>query len=471
MSSNNMENVLKKPVTKIYSDAEIREILELDTISLLKKQPFYAYLLIRMNKRIDRSLPVAGVAVVDGEIDLYINPEGYLEYTKSERIAIIIHEILHVILLHYLRRNGRDASLWNVAADIALNQMVNTPEFKLPATALFPKHFNLPEGKTADEYYKILWKRNEKIEMPKELMDLLGKQLSKCPQCNGSGQSNGQDQNQQDGGQGEGEGEGEGQDQGQGHGGGQGQPCPNCQGSGKKPSGGNGNMKAPDFADMHPTWDRSTDVSEEVAEGLVRSMVSEAHEKSIGDVPGSIAELIKSILESKINWRAIFRNFVAKQRNTLRKSTWKRPNRRLGQQVTGFKKSKKLQVAVFVDTSGSVSSEELAMFNGEMQKIYQAGADVDVIECDAAIQKVYKYKKNIEPEFKGRGGTDFRPPFEYLKKHGMKPDCIIYLTDGYGCAPKECHIPTLWVLTPQGRRPYSEDGGDVSWGYDLTIED
>lgn len=412
-----MAEAAKKPVKKIYSNEEIQELLELDAVTLVKRQPFYAYILVRMNKRIDRSIPVAGVAVIDGEIDLFINPEGYTEFTKSERIAILIHEILHVILYHYLRRNDRDPSLWNIAADVALNQMVNTPDFKLPTVALFPKHFNLPEGKTAEEYYKILWKRNEKIEMPKELADLLGKKF-------GSGKGDGE-----------------------------------------------GGGKAPDFADMHPTWDRSTDVSEEVAEGLSRSLVQEAFDKSIGDVPGSISELVKSILESKINWRAILRNFVAKQRNTTRKSTWKRPNRRLGRQVTGYKKNKKLNVAVFIDTSGSVGNDELQMFNAEMQKIFQAGADMDVIECDMVIQKVYKYKKNLEPSFKGRGGTDFRPPFEYLKKYGMKPDCVVYLTDGYGCAPDYCHIPTLWVLTPQGRRPYAESGGDVSWGWDLTIED
>jgi predicted metal-dependent peptidase len=200
-------------------------------------------------------------------------------------------------------------------------------------------------------------------------------------------------------------------------------------------------------------------------------MVQDAYEKSQGNVPGNIAQLVSEILESKVNWRAIFRNFVAKRRHTNKKATWKRPNRRLGRQVMGYKKSKRISVFVFVDTSGSVSSEELAMFNGEMQKMYASGAEITVIECDAAIQKVYKYTKYIEPEFRGRGGTDFRPPFEYIKKNNEHPDCIIYLTDGYGHAPDKCNIPVLWALTPQGQRPMAASGGEVSYGACIVLED
>ena len=467
----------------------IEDIVQLDTIALLKKEPFYAYLLVKMHKKIDRSVPVAGVAVINGDIHLFINPEGYMRYTRGERIAILKHEVLHVILIHYLRRRDRDPSLFNIAADVAINQMVNSDLYKLPVDALFPHHFNLEENLNAEQYYKILWQRNEQIKIPPDLMQSLGKTLSQCSNCQGSGQEP-QDGNSGSGdseGDGENEGEGQGQGQGdspdgnqEGHGNGQGQgqggtPCSCCGGSGQKQPGegqGDGSeMRAPAFADMHPTWDRSTDVSEDVAESIVRSLVQEAYDKSIGKVPGEISALINDILSSKINWRAIFRNFVAKQRHTTKKNTWKRPNRRLDRQVMGYKKNKKLHVFVFIDTSGSVGGTELEMFNGELQKMYDAGTEITVIECDMVIQNVYKYKKHVQPTFKGRGGTDFRPPFKYVLEKNERPDAIIYLTDGYGHAPATCPFPVLWVLTPDSRRPMSEAGGDVTYGGQIVLQD
>jgi predicted metal-dependent peptidase len=46
---------------------------------------------------------------------------------------------------------------------------------------------------------------------------------------------------------------------------------------------------------------------------------------------------------------------------------------------------------------------------------------------------------------KGRGGTDFRPVFEYAKK--VNANGVIYLTDMMGTFPETCSLRTLWVST------------------------
>jgi predicted metal-dependent peptidase len=471
MSSAAEDQIVKPQAEEKFATREtIEDMLELDTITLLKKEPFYAYLLVKMHKKIDNHVPVAAIAVIDGDIILYINEFGYASLTRKERVAVLKHEILHVIMVHYLRRRDRDPELFNIAADIAINQMINTEHFHLPNFVIYPHHYNLPEGKTAEEYYKILWNRNEQIEIPEELKEALAEMLA-----NSQGNNQGQPQQGQ-GGQGQGQnGQGDEEEdpngqpqQGQGQGQGQSQGSGNGRQSGSRQGSG----RASWAADMHPTWDRSTDVSDDVAEAIVRSLVQEAYDKSQGKVPGEISALISEILSSKLNWRAIFRNFVAKARHTNKKSTWKRPNRRLDRQVMGYKKHKRLSVYVFIDTSGSVGGKELEMFNGELQKMHQTGTEITVIECDAAVQSVYKYKKNLQPTFKGRGGTDFRPPFKYVTEHNERPDCIIYLTDGYGHAPAEWkQCPVLWVLTPQSQRPLSDDGGEVRYGGQITLED
>lgn len=505
-----------------------------DIIVLLTKEPFFAYLAVKMKKVVDERVPVAGISVIDGEIILYINPTGYLSYTKPERLFILKHEVLHVIYIHYLRKGHRDHSLWNVATDVSINQLIESAHCQMPVDCLKidswqkEKGFTLPEKENAEKYYQILWERKEDLNIPEDMLKgALGQHLkdqqgqSSCPQCNGSGKINqnkgdgegdeesedsqgqGQGENQSDnqdgngsgGQQGDAEGNGEGEGQGEGQGdesldkglNPNGKPCPTCKGSGQNPSQGgqNGNnSRAPGFEGLHPTWGDSTEVSEQLAEDIVRSMVSEAVDKSRGNVPGSIKQLVDEIMKSKVNWRAVLRNFVAKRRSLNKKATWKKRNRRLGTRVMGYKKSKKLKLVIAVDTSGSVSDKELAMFNGEMQKIYQSGAEIDVIECDAQIHNVYKYTKKIERNgatFKGRGGTDFRPVFEMVNRGKMdnvdgrineKPDAVIFLTDGYGPAPDKFKIPTLWCLTPGGRKPYASTmNGEVSWGSVVKLED
>ena len=58
---------------------------------------------------------------------------------------------------------------------------------------------------------------------------------------------------------------------------------------------------------------------------------------------------------------------------------------------------------------------------------------------------------------KGGGGTDFRPPFEYVEREGITPACLIYLTDGYGPFPQNPPpYPVLWAMTTDVVPPWGE---------------
>jgi predicted metal-dependent peptidase len=58
----------------------------------------------------------------------------------------------------------------------------------------------------------------------------------------------------------------------------------------------------------------------------------------------------------------------------------------------------------------------------------------------------------------GRGGTSFVPVFEKIKEMNIKPDALVYLTDGYGTFPSDPGYHVLWgsiALTPEGY-PFGE---------------
>lgn len=464
------------------SDKEVLSKVADDLIVLLADEPFYVYVLTQMKKVVDTQVPVAGVSVIEGKITLYINPKGYLRYTKPERLFILKHEVLHVIFIHYLRRNGRDPHLWNVAADIAINQLIETEFCQAPVDCLKPEHYDLPLKESAEAYYNILLKKPGKIQIPLDLLEsILGRALSECPDCNGTGQQNENTENENGQGDNQGQGEG-GSGSGHSHGDGQGQPCPSCGGSGKNQN--QSDSKAPDFAGLHPKWDLSSDVGEQLAESMVRSIIKEAHKKARGNVPGAIKQVIEDFLDATVPWKQIFRQFIAKARSTSKYSTWRKQNRRLGDEIMGYKKDNKLLLAVAVDTSASVSDEQLQAFLSEIRRMVLIGANVIIMECDTNLADEPKkftrsMANNASFEFHGRGGTDFRPVFDYLSGKPIKvkgvsttinkklfprdPDAVIFLTDGYGPAPSEkFRVPTLWCITNNGRKP-------VEWGKELKL--
>ena len=143
--------------------------------------------------------------------------------------------------------------------------------------------------------------------------------------------------------------------------------------------------------------------------------------------------------------------FSSSSRRTRVKFTVKRVSKRYGTRP-GLKIQRSQKIAVAIDTSGSISLDELNMFFNEIHSMWQNGAEIEVIECDAAVQKTYNYRGKF-PEFvHGRGGTNFDPVFAYLNKNtNVLYDGCIYLTDGYAPAPEikpRCKV--FWVITPEG---------------------
>jgi predicted metal-dependent peptidase len=171
-------------------------------------------------------------------------------------------------------------------------------------------------------------------------------------------------------------------------------------------------------------------------------------------LPESIKDLIKLIIEKrkpKINWKRALKIFSSSSRKTQVKFTLKRVSKRYGTRP-GIKIKRNQKIAVAIDTSLSIPLKDFNLFFSEIYSIWRNGAEIEVIECDDIIQRVYNYK-GIFPEFvQGRGGTDFDPVFEYINRdRNVKYDGCIYLTDGYATEPRikpRCKV--FWVITPDG---------------------
>jgi predicted metal-dependent peptidase len=112
---------------------------------------------------------------------------------------------------------------------------------------------------------------------------------------------------------------------------------------------------------------------------------------------------------------------------------------------------------VVIDTSGSITDALLAQIAKELAVIGSSRVVV-VVECDAAVRRVYPFKGELR-DVCGRGGTDFRPPFDRTLLAKLRPDVVVYFTDGEGLAPlKPPRVPVLWCLTAGANPP-------AAWGH------
>jgi len=223
-----------------------------------------------------------------------------------------------------------------------------------------------------------------------------------------------------------------------------------------------------DAMKSHSIWEEAA--KDPILKELVKDIVRQAKElcnKEYGNIPAEVIEQIDDILRRRkqiVPWQKVLRMFCATATESNLDYTMKRQSKRFGTRP-GTRKEDVLNLAVGVDTSGSISDSQLVLFFNEIRWIHKNGAFVTIYECDCAIHKVYKFKGKFTGEVTGRGGTDLEPVLKEVEGHY---DALIYFTDFY--APKietKYRIPILWVLTTELSRhefPYP-------WGRHIKIED
>lgn len=368
-------------------------------------EPLLAFFLMRSTIIANNDLPyVAGVSVLNGRINLHTNPTRLSEFEPKVKIGILVHEYLHVLLLHCTERTSRDPkkhSKENIAKDMAINQIIlRCKNYGLPDWVISHDKdpFNYPPNLTSEQYFELLDKNYTDEEADELYVSF---------------------------------------DDHSGH--------------------GEGSCGAGALEGKAIIKELARAYAQTKNAGNKGDALSQA-----GNAYGNILEKLVSIESYDINWQTQAKRFMAKIVDSKRHFTFKRPSKRYGFPAQGEKFKVKTKVAAIVDTSGSMSASFLAHIGGQlnlMSKIMR----VDVIMCDVAVQgRINKFKPSKELEFPGRGGTDMQPAFDYVKEEGYRG--VICFTDGGLYTPTLSTLPTLWVSV--NNRSFTPPFGSlvhVSW--------
>ena len=208
--------------------------------------------------------------------------------------------------------------------------------------------------------------------------------------------------------------------------------------------GGSGESKAADYTSL---WEEDQFQACQITD-LVQSTTQ------WGSLPGDMVELIKKAAEGKIDYRGALRTFRSSILSQKRRLTRMRPSRRFSFEQMGSHYDFTTRLLVAIDTSGSVGSEELGRYFRIITTFFKYGIqEIDVLMFDDEVQgdpiKLNEAKKNKQEfKVKGRGGTNFQTPVNYVKEH-PNYDGLIIITDGFAPIPDVppfLRTKLLWVI-------------------------
>jgi predicted metal-dependent peptidase len=190
--------------------------------------------------------------------------------------------------------------------------------------------------------------------------------------------------------------------------------------------------------------------------------------KAAGNMPAGLEELIEGMLNPKVPWYVLMRRYVQEIIGLRDDYTYVRPNKRYEDLIipSAYTGEMVTCIVVAIDSSASVSSDDLKQFASEVGALSSAVADLIVLSCDTEVHEIAR-KDSCEDKIAslkvvGRGGTYFEPVFQWVRESGVIPDVLVYMTDGYAEFPEKAPgYPVVWLI--------NNNQVDPPWGNTIRI--
>jgi predicted metal-dependent peptidase len=458
---------------------------------------FYALVVSPLKRVYTTSMPTFAVGPEGSRYVLYVNPD-FARPQPFERIVMILeHEVLHVILGHCARGltafrmcETEDARRYfllasPIAVDLAVNEILrrNHPMevLKPPGRedlswATLCEDFDLPQDRTYEEYLVLMLKELQaRVPEPQKLINEIVESLREAIEAAGGidpGSLLGQVGAKLDNAMGDSESdaEGDGED---------GDPFETAL---KNHLG---------KAILEHLFEYIKDATD-AAQGphldnhgrrIVRSAVRSYKKEGRGTLPGGLEELVNRFLAPPtVSWTELLKAYcvnaqkskplrgfrrISKSRAATQKylasHAGDTPRARalsvLSKRIPlfpGTERDIRFEVYFVVDTSGSMSHDDLAVCLSELQHVQKASSDmvIHVLYVDCTVNKEYVLNSEDKLDFTmvGRGGTDFETAFKYISESSNHCDLVVYATDGHAPQPRtrlECQ--TIWLITKGGK--------------------
>lgn len=401
--------------TAVYN-RQTAELLEAAIAAASDAAPYYYSGILNL-RFIEQ--PGLGTFATSKDWRTFYDPQTLRDWTTSEAGAVIIHELEHLLRRHAERSpEGCDHGKFNIAADMEINQRLTG----LPAGGQYPATHGMPNGLTAETYYKLLPGDDEQPEPD-----------------DGSGD---------------------------GSGGGERQPGDGSGGSGKPSSAGKPSQCGSAAGGPAGDYETAQGVPSGLKEHQIEQAIRDVASACIGDGPGNE---IRAWAESELHidksaWMSALASAISGSIAAVSAPDgWVWPMRRdmadMGGAMLPRWTGHQPQCAVIIDTSGSITDEDINMAVAAGQFIAQA-AEVTFYGCST---RATNYGPALPGGLHGGGGTDLRVGIDlaikdgaalvvvitdtYTPWHSTAPDADIIIAGGLG-APENAHVPGYATYIP-----------------------
>jgi len=401
----------------------------LTRLTLRNDAIFFIALLYTMKHECTPGFPAP--AATDGSTIIY-NPDTFGAYSLADRQFILVHEILHVILFHTLRRgartvmvrdqHGNEHSLWNIACDYVVNGLAQEYGWTVPKEGIQPDPKFV--GLSAEQVYDLLLK-----------------------ECKSAGKPAGKPQ----AGEGEGEGEGEGDGDGDGA-----RVLP-----GRDISKSTEDVMDHDPNKPGPNEGKSkADMEREIGINTEKAMQSA---KAAGQLSQKMKDTLAAAQVDKEPWFNHLRRYMTVL--CAREYNWSRINARRLVACNIFSPDMRTEamgsIVVSIDESGSLLNSQLAAISAHVADMAREcnPKSVIIIRHTDSIEHVETFEApyNFQLERKSTGGTDFRPVFDYVEAECADVQVILMFTDMMGPMPSNFSVDTIWVTSEKHMKaPFGE---------------
>ncbi len=394
----------KEELEKMREEVHDRVIVA--RVGLLLRHPFFGNMATRM--RVQNCDDWCPTAATDGR-NLYYNTQFFNMLTNKQIEFVIAHEILHCVFDHIIRREDRDARIFNIACDYKVNNLLVRDKIgeRVDQIQIF-QDFKYDDW-TSEEVYDDIYNKYDDEEL-EALGELLDEHIDW-----------GKDGDQQ--------------------------------GEGDTPNKGAGNGKG-EKKSKRPSY--SKEELKKIRDEIKESMITSAQSAGAGNTPGEIARMIKELTEPKMNWRELLRQQI---QSTIKSDfTFSRPSRKgwhTGAILPGMNFMDTIDICIGIDMSGSIGDMQAQDFLGEVKGIMDEYKDYKIkLWCfDTKVYNEEDFSADggqdlTDYEILGGGGTDFDANWSYMKENDIQPKKFIMFTDGYpfGSWGDEDYCDTIFVI-------------------------
>jgi len=393
-------------------DAVVKVTFDKANFRLMLDASFYASGVLQMERQFTLDIPTAAT---DGKT-VFWGVTFVSGLTLEEIMFVAAHEACHQLFGHHARvyfhvdweaikqvladiaakvkpQTKRQHKLWNIATDIAINEMLIADKVGTPPKGVLTAASVGAELKMSST--DIVWMKTASAEaIYDKLLEVAGKD---------------------------------------------GDPEPSEQEWGEHIPGSNEQGEA-----LTPA-----EVDQQVTEADQNLNTAATQAALAGKLPAHIEGMVKAKRQPRIDWRSILRNFVQGS-NPHDWSFAKLSRRNPDAYLPGITKDGIGPLTVLIDASGSTSGLQeafLAELQGIGSDLMPEAIHIVPFDFDVREHQVASYAAGdvIEAVPAAGGGTSFERAFDWLERSDMPMHKVIVFTDMEDTFPKDPGIDTLWV--------------------------